>query len=263
MENQDLVKIIVSFVTAGIWISAATALAERLGSRVGGLIANLPSNIVVSLVFVALIHDGSFAAEATHAVPVGMLIDTVFLFIFILAVRRGMAFAVIISLISWFGLAVIAAELVYSNWVVNTTLYIVITILLFIVLGKLIKIPDAARSIKKYSLNQLLIRALFAGSVVAATIILSTFAGTYWTGLFTTFPAVLLSTMVILAYNQSVAFAQATGKILILSSSNIVVYGIGVYFTYPTLGIIRGTVISFVAAFVWVWLLSPVMKRLR
>ncbi|MEW5924142.1 MAG: DUF3147 family protein [Candidatus Zixiibacteriota bacterium] len=263
MDTQDLIKIAVSFVTAGIWISAATFLAERLGSRVGGLIANLPSNIVVSLVFVALLHNASFAAEATPAVPVGMLIDTIFLFIFILAATRGLMVAIILSLISWLALAIVAAKLVYSDWTINIILYVVITVLLFFALGRLIKIPDAASSKKKYSLNQLLIRALFAGAVVAATVILSTFAGTYWTGLFTTFPAVLLSTMVILAYNQSIAFAQATGKILILSSSNIVVYGIGVYVTYPTLGIVWGTIISFVAAFAWVWLLSPVLKRLR
>lgn len=263
METQDLIKIAVSFITAGIWISAATLLAERLGSRLGGLIANLPSNIVVSLVFVSLLHDASFAAEATRAVPVGMLIDTVFLFIFILAATRGLMTAVILSLISWFALAVIAAELVYSDWTINIILYAVITVLLFIALGRLIRIPDVPRSKKKYSLNQLVIRAMFAGGVVATTVILSTFAGTYWTGLFTTFPAVLLSTMVILACNQSIAFAQATGKILILSSSNIVIYAIGVYFTYPTIGIVGGTIISFVAAFAWVLILSPMLKRLR
>jgi len=77
-----------------------------------------------------------------------------------------------------------------------------------------------------------------------------------------TFPAVLLSTMVILIINQGIPFARATGKILILSSSNIIVYGIVVYFTFPALGIALGTAVSFAASLIWVLALRPVSDLL-
>ncbi|HLP47688.1 MAG TPA: DUF3147 family protein, partial [Candidatus Kapabacteria bacterium] len=103
---------------------------------------------------------------------------------------------------------------------------------------------------------------LFAGSVVAGTTIISSFAGTYWVGLFSTFPAVMLSSMVILTLNQGADFARATGKIMILSSTNIIIYALGVSLTYPTMGIVFGTILSFAMAFLWVMLLHPLVQKL-
>jgi len=37
----------------------------------------------------------------------------------------------------------------------------------------------------------------------------------------------------------------------------------GVYFTYPMMGIVAGTIVSFILAFLWVLLLSPVMKLVK
>jgi hypothetical protein len=68
--------------------------------------------------------------------------------------------------------------------------------------------------------------------------------------------------MIILARNQNNEFARATGKILILSSSNIVIYGLAVFVTYPYIGIIPGTVISFLMAFIWIWIFLPVVQRI-
>jgi len=106
MEQVFILKVVLSFVLAGLWISCATIASERLGSKLGGLVSNLPSNILIALVFVALVQDVNFAAEATDAVPIGMLIDTVFLVVFIIALRRGLLVAVLISLGTWFGMAV-------------------------------------------------------------------------------------------------------------------------------------------------------------
>jgi uncharacterized membrane protein (GlpM family) len=101
-------------------------------------------------------------------------------------------------------------------------------------------------------------RAVFAGGIVAAVVLISGFAPPYLTGIISTFPAVLLSTMVILVRNQGIGFARATGKILVLSSSNIVVYAIAVYYAFPAFGIIIGTVVAFCVAFVWILMLRPV-----
>ena len=53
MSDPDhffVIKVLISFVVAGIWIAGATLLAERFGSKIGGLITNLPSNILISLI---------------------------------------------------------------------------------------------------------------------------------------------------------------------------------------------------------------------
>jgi len=261
MDKIFIVRIIISFFIAGFWIAVATLLAERLGSKIGGLITNLPSNILISLLFIAMINDTSYVIHAVPTIAIGMTINTLFLFCFISILQYGLVTAAIISLLVWFVFALIAMFLNCNNLFFNVIFYIIVTLIVFIILEKLIKIPSVNKSAKKYTKTQMLLRALFAGSVVSSVIIISKFFNPYVVGIFSTFPAVLLSTMIILEINQSKAFAQATGKVLVLSSSNIIVYGLAVYFSYPKFGIVLGTIISFMLAFLWVWLFHPIVRR--
>jgi len=255
-------KILVSFVAAGVWIGAATLIAERLGSKKGGLISNLPSTVLIALVFVALIKNTRFAAEATDAVPMGMLIDTLFLFIFIILLKTGLFKTIIISLFTWIILAFFVRQIHSSNIVLNIIFYLLVVIITFVILEYKFNIPPKEKSRKKISTSSLLMRAVFAGSVVAGTTLLSTFAGTYWVGLFSTFPAVMLSTMVILSLSQGPDFARAVGKVMILSSTNIIAYSLGVNITYPLLGIALGTIVSFLLSFFWILLLRPFIQKI-
>lgn len=261
MDEIFILRVCFSFVIAGLWIAFATLLAERLGSKIGGLLTNLPSNILISLIFIALVNDTAYVIRAIPGIPVGMTINTVFLFVFISFLDRGLPTACITSLLAWLFLALIAAYFNFTHLFLNIFIYLLVTVGIFLWLEKAAYIPSVAKSSKKYTRSQILIRALFAGSIVASVIIVSKIFNPYITGIFSTFPAVLLSTMAILVLNQSTAFAKATGKILVLSSSNIVVYGIAVYFTFSTLGIALGTLFSFFIAFLWVWLLHPFLGK--
>jgi hypothetical protein len=262
MEKYFLWKVLISFGVAGVWIGGATLIAERLGSRKGGLLSNLPSTVLIALVFVALVKDAGFAARAAEAVPMGMLIDTLFLLVFILTLKSGLIRSVIISLGTWFILAFLARQIRLSNITINIALYVLVTVASFLILEFGFDIPPQKNRGKKFTPAAILLRAAFAGSVVAGTILISGFAGTYWVGLLSTFPAVMLSTMVILTVNQGPDFARATGKIMILSSTNIIVYALGVHIAYPALGIPAGTVLAFLGAFLWVLLLFPLIARI-
>ncbi|MFC2087985.1 hypothetical protein ACFLSX_00155 [Calditrichota bacterium] len=262
MDSIFIIQIIISFVVAGAWIAFATLAAERLGSKIGGLITNLPSNILISMIFIAIVHDTSFVVATVPSIPLGMAIDTLFLFAFIIFLRWGLVISTSLSLFIWFLLAIIAANLNFSNLVANLFVYIIITIICFILLEKFYLFPGVKKSNKKYSINQILVRAIFAGGVVASIVLISKFFNPYIVGIFSAFPAVLLTSMIILTMNQNKEFAQATGKVLILSSSNIVVYSLAVYNTFPKFGMIIGTIISFIVAFVWIWLFLPIVRKI-
>ena len=261
MDTIFLFKITISFFISGFWIAFATLFAERLGSKMGGLITNLPSNILISFLFVAIIHNIDFVINAVPGIPIGMAIDTLFLFVFIVLLKYGLVISTIASLVFWFALAEAAASMNFNNLLFNVIIYIIITVITFIVLEKMVKIPSKEKTAKSYTKTQIMIRAFFAGSIVTSVIILSKIFNPYIVGIFATFPAVLLSTMIILVLNQNKMFARATGKVLIISSSNIVIYGLAIYFTYPTIGIVLGTMFSFLMAFLWVWLLRPIVQR--
>ena len=250
-----------AFVVAGLWISAATLIAERAGTRVGGLIGNLPSNILVALVFVALAQGTAFAADAALAVPAGMLVDALFLLAMVLALPYGIGVAVASGLATWLALALVAQRLQVERLDVTLPAFALVTLAVFLVLERVARVRSVAGARRAYGPREVAARAVFAGGVVATTVVVSEFAGTYWTGLLSTFPAVLLTTMVILARKQGVPFARATGKVLVLGSTNIVVFALVVRVAYPLLGVWVGTAFALAAAVAWVAALRPLVQR--
>ncbi len=263
MDRLFLARIVLSFFLAGAWIALVTLLAERLGSRLGGLFSNLPSNILISLIFIAVSNDVHFVKGMMPAVPLGMLIDTVFLLVMMLFLKYGLTLSLVMSVSSWAVLTLVAAKLPPSGMWLSVLIYFAGTIALYIIADKVMRVIPVPGSGKRYRPWQIVMRAAFAGTIVGSVVMISGYLPSYLTGIISTFPAVLLSTMVILHLNQGPAFARATGKILILSSSNIIVYAVCVYYMFPAYGIIPGTVVSFLVSFAWVLLLGPVTGLLE
>jgi hypothetical protein len=263
MAFDTLLHVLLAFVVAGIWISLATLAGERLGSRLGGLIANLPSNILVSLLFMALTRGSDYAAQAASSVPVGMAVDTIFLLAVVAALRRGLAPALAAGLAVWLGAAALAVALPPLSPPWPIILYVAVCAASFAVAERWLKIRAVPRKAVPFRSSTMLVRALFAGTIVALAVAAAQLVPPYVTGIVGVFPAVLLSTMTILTRAQGPDFARATGKVLILSSSNIIVYGVAVAILFPLIGPWWGSLCAFAAAAGYVALLLPLTARIR
>lgn len=262
MENIFLLRVVLSFFIAGGWIAFSTILAERFGSKIGGLISNLPSNILVSLIFISIVNDVNYVTNLAPAVPIGLIINTFFMVVFIITLRYNLVISVISSLLVWLILALIMTKLEFNNLSLNIILCIITIIASVLFLEKVVKVQSQQNNRKKYSLGQLIFRTVFAGGIVATIVVISKYCNPYFTGIFSTFPAMLLSTLILLSLNQSKEFAMATGKILILSLTNIIVYVLFVSLTYPRIGIVLGTIVSYTLSALWITFLYPVVKRM-
>ncbi|MCX7028348.1 MAG: hypothetical protein NT061_12895 [Spirochaetes bacterium] len=257
-------RIALSFVVAGLWISAATLAGERLGVRRAGLITNLPSNILISLLFVALTKGTDFAVNLTAGVPMGMLIDTIFLVVFMAALRYGTWPALGAALAAWIlSAALVVGILPPLGFWTASAIYVVFALLLFRLVTAILPSKTPEKKPVTFSWKVLSIRAFFAGSVVAGAVSLAQVAPPYMTGVLATFPAVLSSTIVILSLSQGPDFARATGRILVLSSTNIVVYAAVAGLFFPIAGPWLGTLAAFAAAFLYIFLLGKLIQRLR
>ncbi len=255
--------IILAFLIGGIWISLATMLSEKLGSKSGGMVSNLPSTILVSLLFIGITKGAYFAAQSASAVPTGMLIDTIFLFIFIALVKRGLLAATIISVISWFALAALSVYFKSVPVWISSIAYLAVSTLTYLAAELKFGIISLPKTNKKFTHTQLLTRAIFAGIVVGSAVTIGKAGNAYWSGLFSTFPAVMLSSMVILTMSAGSQFARATGKVMLITSANIVIYGWAVSIFYPTLGLLWGTLLAYLLAALSVYLLRPLVARSR
>jgi hypothetical protein len=262
MNTSTVFHIAISFVIAGSWISLATMAGERLGSRIGGLFTNLPSNILISLLFMALTRGNAYAAEASASVPVGMAVDTLFLLAFISFLPFGTWIGLLSALLVWIAAAFLAIRLPPLSLGAGIAFYAAICVIAFAIVEFALRVRAVPKKPNPFRISTALVRALFAGTIVASAVAVAQFAPPYATGILATFPAVLLSTMVILVRGQGRDFARATGKVLILSSSNIIIYALAVCFLFPLVGAWWGSLASFILAAGYVSLLLPFVRKL-
>ncbi|MDR4989387.1 MAG: DUF3147 family protein [Bacteroidales bacterium] len=263
MSQLFIQQLMLSVVVAGVWITLATVLSEKLGSRLGGMIGNLPSTIFTSLLFIGITQSPDFAAEATVSVPLGMFLSTMFLFLFISLVHKGILFAVVVGLSAWVLLALVFSFFQDASMVSWLVLYVLGAVFTYFLAEKVQNIPSQQKVVRNYSSRQLVFRALFAGSVVGCSVLIAHAGSTFWAGIMASFPAMMLSSMVILSLSAGQAFAKATGKIMLLASTNIVLYSLVAGLLFPLVGIWMGTLAAYAASVTWVWFLKPVFDRGR
>ncbi|MHB0898114.1 MAG: hypothetical protein ACYC1A_11245 [Spirochaetales bacterium] len=262
--NPVVIRIALSFVVAGVWIAAATIFGERLGTKKAGLLANMPSNILVSLLFMALTRGPEYVSAATAGVPMGMMVDTVFIVVFIFSRRLSLGAALGLSLAAWAACSVfVLVVLPPLGFIESIIVYVIAAILLFLFVQAKLRVGKVEKKPVLFSWKIAALRAFFAGSVVAGAVTLAQVAPPYMTGVLATFPAALTSTLVILTKSQGKAFAQATGKMLILSSGNIIVYATCAGILFPLIGPWLGTLVSFGVSIVFVLLLGKLTAKLR
>jgi hypothetical protein len=97
--------------------------------------------------------------------------------------------------------------------------------------------------------------------VVAGAVIAANSLGPVWGGLSSTFPAVYLSTMFLITKSRGPEFARATGKMMLASAPNLIIYSLAVNITYPILGIIAGTIVSYSCAAAFAALVYSFTKK--
>jgi len=204
-----------------------------------------------------------FAAEAALTVPLGMAINSLFLLVFITVSQRGLLVATSISLTAWAFLAISFRFLSIQSTALILVIYLFVLAISYVVLEHKLKVESVSKRNQPFKWQMLVYRALFAGTVVALTVIVSRFAGHFWTGIFSTFPAVMLTSMVILTRSQGIDFAKATAKTMILASGNIVVYALSVNYLYSIWSLGVATLVAFLLSALFLIAIYPFLRRTR
>ncbi len=261
MDILFIQRLFLSVIVAGVWITLATIISEKMGSKLGGMIGNLPSTIFTSLLFIGITQGVDFAAATTVTVPLGMFLSTMFLFVFISLVSKGLIPAVTAGLLTWIALAILFSLFKDYGVITWSVLYFLGAIGTYLFAEKVQKIPSSGKVKKSYSFGQITFRALFAGSIVGLSVLVAQISSPFWAGLFASFPAMMLSAMVILTLSAGYPFARATGKVMLLASTNIVIYSYVAGALFPVIGLWWGTLTAYAIAAAWVFFLKPLFDK--
>ncbi len=102
-----------------------------------------------------------------------------------------------------------------------------------------------------YTPGELAFRGVFAGLMISVSVVGAAVGGPVVAGILSVFPAIFTSTMVILYLRQGREFTGAVGTIMVVSSTNVVVYTTVVHYAYPEMGIAAGTLAALAVSYAW------------
>jgi hypothetical protein len=262
MEYSILYHTIIPFALSALVVVLVTIIAEKYGTKTGGVIGTLPSTIIIAFLFIALDKGTTFAAESVVIVPAEMGLNLIFLLIFALLASKKMQIALFGALGAWTALTILVYYTFLNSIIISLAIYMICFFISFLILEKQRNITSQDSINVHYTPLKLLGRSLIAGIVIATAVSLSNI-GVTLSGIFSVFPAIFLSTMLISLREHGPHFTRAMAKGMIYGSPSVVSYGVGIHFLYPTIGIFPGTIAAFLIGVLVTLLLFILRKNIR
>ena len=235
---------ILPFILSASVVIIIMLIAEKYGTKTGGILGSLPSTIIVAYIFIALNKGLTFASDSIAVVPAEIGINLIFLFIFAILVKKSIYIAFASSFVVWTCLSFILWFIDLKNIYIAVSIFFISIVFCFFTLEKIIKIKSMGQKIVHYTFTKIALRGLLAGTIITITVLLSN-VGEVISGIISVFPAIISSTMLISYYEHGPDFASALAKSMIFGSFSVMSYAATIHFLYPLYGIIFGSLIGF------------------
>ncbi len=244
MEKIFVFKLVLSYFVGGLWVTLATVVADKLGPKVGGLISGLPSTVALGLFFLAWTQNPGTAVRATTVIPLVAGINSTFLATYVFLARRGIGRAILASLGLWFVLTYALVKTRFDDFALSLLGFGLLFLLSFYLMERVFQIVSIKAKSVRHTPLLILARAFIGGLAVALAVYLGKIGGPLWGGIFSAFPAMFISTMLVTYFSQGALFSAGIMKSSMLSAVSVVVYAAVVRLTYIPLGLWMGTFVS-------------------
>ena len=142
MIDTFTIKLLLSFIVGSAWVTITTVIAEKFGSKIGGLVGGLPSTSAIMLFFVAITQNIESSVSATTMLPLFYCFNAVFLIMFALLSKKGLWISFFSSIFSWGTLAAIVVWSKFENFSVALIAWIITLILTIYIFEKKIKLKS-------------------------------------------------------------------------------------------------------------------------
>lgn len=252
---------LLSFLIGGAWVTTATLLADRYGTKIGGIITGLPSTALLSLFFIGWTQSPGVSVEATTVIPIIGAVNALFLLVYITLVKKNFWLALGSSFLVWTGLSLFLILMNFHNFLLSIAIYIVVVFLSFLLIEKGIKVKSERPGSVKNTLITLIFRGLFSGTIVVLAVFMGKIGGPLFGGMFAMFPAMFTGTLLITYFTHGSLFSSAMMKVALLGASSVVLYAILVRFTYIPFGLLLGTLVSILISFSYAFIIHAVLVK--
>ena len=251
LNTLFFLKVALSFLVGGLFVTVCTVAAERFGSAIGGIIGGFPSTVVVTLFFIGLVESPQVASRATEIVPLIVGFNGLYLVIYAAFARWGFTVGLGMAFLVWGTLSYFAVRVAPIGFAVSLVCYLLLLLLTYFIFQRLLHVTLFAGRNVSFSPVQLSLRALFSGGIIALAVWLSKVSGPTIGGMLAVFPAAFTSTLTIAYKTRGLEFSRALTKPLMISGMiNVVVYAVCVRYLYLTYGLGFGTLLAFLVSIV-------------
>ena len=249
MDSAFWFHVALSFAVGSGWVTLSTIAAEKYGSMIGGLISGLPSTVFVSLLFIGITQTPVAASDTTTLMPLIQGINGIFIVIYLLCVRRGLAAGLLNGFLVWLILTGALTATGVRNFGLSVCGWVLLLLGSCLVVGRGMKIPSHGKILVRYTPAQVIFRAVFGGAVIALAVWMGKALGPVYGGIFAAFPATFLSTLTITYRTGGAEFSRAVGKSMVMSGMvNVGLYAIVVRYLYLWMGLATGTAVALVCS---------------
>jgi hypothetical protein len=257
-----LLQSVIPFLLSALIVIIITVIAEKYGTKVGGILGTLPSTLVVAFIFIALNKGVDFASQSVAVVPAELGVNIIFLLFFILLVHRSTLLAFIVSLSIWAFLSSLLYIFEIANILISITIFTISLVFTFTFLEYIKKIPSIGSVNVHYTPMKIVFRGVLAGIVIAISVLLSNL-GAIISGIFSVFPAIISSTMLITIREHGPDFAAGIAKSMIFGVSSVLSYATAIHFFYPLYGIVWGSFYAYGISIVVTLILYNLRGKIR
>lgn len=242
---EILFQIVLPFVLSALVVILVTIVAEKYGTKVGGIIGTLPTTIIIAYVFIALNQGIAFASDSVAVVPAEMGVNLVFICVFAILAYRSILVALFGSFFVWIILSGILLFFNMNYICLSLVIFTISMVSTFIVLEKKFKIKSQGKRTVHYTPLKILLRGILTGTIITISVLLSNFDEVL-SGIFTVFPAIFSSTMLITVKEHGPDFSAGIAKSIIFGSTSVTSYAASIHFLYPIYGIFWGSIFAFI-----------------
>ena len=259
---EFILRVILSFIVGGGYVSGIIWLSEKLGSRIGGALTGVPNTILVSLVFINITEGPQSTKLATAIVPV-MLAATLFYgWVFVKASsltkpKRYLLVSVVATL-AWLVISAILRESLSKTDFVYIIILGLVGISLFQYLFHKYMVVVPKKRILPSSVY--LARFVISGAVIAAAVVVARYSGPLWGGVVSSFPATVVTALYFLSKSQGSEFAKSFVKRLPLAVISSLIFIIVMHQTLTRLPTITCFLLGMTGSLIYTFILLSIKK---
>jgi len=263
-----IIQMLVSFVAGGVLISLISLLAEKVNQQIAGIILMFPTTMVLGFFFLGITTSAGHVADIVPATLIPLSIVVFFSVFYIQAAsfysryitskRTQIVCTALTAAGVWMMIVIPFAVYQFRSLSTGIVCYLLMTTIALLLLNRKKLNTYVPRPV--YTRSQILLRAIFTGSVVSLVVLLAKTLNPFWGGIFAMFPAATFATLATLHFYyepQQLFYFIRRAPVGTLS---LFAYAMAALQFFPMFGVIWGTIASYFFSLLVTFLLIGYQK---